>query len=250
MRPPIYTTRLCPLLLSSFFLLAGCRKEKIFLNPDGTPYKIQQITVVSSFADVPPDTYYFTYNSFGEPLTVKHAEPGTGHPNAAFLYDQYHRFIGFVRPYDNGFYETYSKFFYNDCNQIAGDSNYVFGPYIDSIPGIMPQYGGSVTLYKYDDLGRIIQTSFAFFGQPPTIETYTYDQFGDQVLGGMVYDNRVSYLRTNAIWMFLDNNYSVHNPFKADSYNAYGLPTVFEGENPLGQIIVATGTFTITYARR
>ena len=255
MRTPTYTTRLWLLLLSTFFLLEGCRKEKVFPNPDLTPYNIQQITVVSSYPDMPPDTYYFTYNGFGEPLTVKHADPGTGHPNAVFQYDKYGRLIVLVRPYENGYYESYSKYFYNDCDQIAGDSTYVFGTYIDSIPGITPQFGGTTTTFKYDGLGRIIQTSFAYFGQslippPPIVETYTYDRFGDQELGGLVYDNRVCYLRTNAVWMFLSTNYSVHNPFKADSYNAYGLPTVFESESPLGQIIDAPGKFTVTYARR
>jgi len=133
-----FSVRAGLLLLPALF--QACQKEKgsFFTNPDPTPYYIQQIAVISSGANTPDgiDTlvYSFTYNRRGDPLTVKHPGVATGNPNAAFLYDNYGRLSAYVRPYNGGGYESYVKYFYNDYNQIASDSEYIFGLYMDSVP--------------------------------------------------------------------------------------------------------------------
>lgn len=244
------------LLLPTLF--QACQKEKgtFFPNPDLTPFYIKQIAVISSGANTPDgsDTliYTFTYNRRGEPLTVKHPGAGTGNPNAAFLYDNYGRLSAYVRPYDGGGYESYVKYFYNDRNQIASDSQYIFGPYVDSVPIATLEYGFRLHWYKYDDQGRIIQRIDSGYGGGArfgSVYSFVYDGDGDLV-NGAVYDNKVNYRRTNAIWMFLSNDYSVHNAFQANSYNAYGLPLVFDGLNPIGDAVVDSGRILVTYGRR
>lgn len=240
--------------LASLSLLISCTKNEHFPpNGDPTPYYIRQIAVVGGFAPSPGDTliYTFTYDRLGRPLTVKHPVVSTGSPNAVFQYDKYGRLAGFVRPYANDNYETYNKYFYNQHNEIYKDSQYTFGPYVDSVPVGVVQYGGAVHWYKYDGLGRIIQRTDSFFpGEPAgNVINFAYDGNGDLV-NGSSYDNRVSYRRTNAIWMFLSNDYSVHNSFQAASYNAYGLPLDFQSYYPLGVVVANEGRMLVTYGRR
>ena len=256
MRIIIFSTRLSVLLLPTLFLLTGCLKEKLIApSLDPTPYRIQEISVINSYADE-PDTivYTFTYNSFGEPLTIKNPQVTTGNPNVFFQYDKSGRLIWMVRPYANGHFESWNKYFYNDRNQIVIDSQYVFGYYMDSIPVAYLPNGSWVRYYQYDDLGRIIQVRDSIdqggFGKSGDTNTLTYDQSGDLV-NSAVYDDHVSYRRTNAIWMFLSRDYSVHNAFKANSYNAYGLPLVF-ADPPyqiLGALISGNMQFFIKYEK-
>jgi hypothetical protein len=249
----ITPTRAAAALLS-LSLLTSCNKNEFF-PPSGdlTPYYIRQIAVVGGPAPAPGDTlvYTFTYDRLGKPLTVKHPIVATGSPNAVFQYDKYGRLSGFVRPYDNNLYETYNKYFYNGRNEIFKDSQYTFGPYIDSVPVGVVQYGGAVHWYKYDGSGRIIQRTDSFFGGEPAgdVVNFTYDGNGDLV-NGASYDNRVSYRRTNAIWMFLSNDYSVHNAFQSESYNAYGLPLAFQGYYPIGTVVANSGQMLVKYGRR
>jgi hypothetical protein len=260
-RPKPFFMRILPfsaaaglVLLSSLF--PGCQKEQgtFFADPDLTPYYIRQIAVVGGAGA--PDTndtlvYTFTYNRLGEPLTVRHPQVATGNPNAAFLYDNHGRLSAFVQPYDNGGYETYVKYFYNDRNEIASDSQYIFGSYIDSVPIANLEFGVTRHWYKYDDQGRIIQRIDSFYQGAIRFgsgASFTYDGKGD-LINGATYDNRVSYRRTNVIWMFLSNDYSVHNAFQADSYNVFGLPLAFDGNDPIGRVVTDAGTIILTYSR-
>lgn len=251
-----FSVRVGLLLLPALF--QACQKEQgsFSTNPDLTPYYIRQIAVAGYYFGDPDvsDTlvYTFTYNHRGDPLTVKSPGVATGNPNAAFLYDNYGRLSAYVQPYASGGYELYFKYFYNNRNQIASDSQYIFGAYVDSVPIANLEYGFRLHWYKYDDQGRIIQRidsgymGGARFGG---VVGFAYDGNGD-LINGAVYDNKVNYRRTNAIWMFLSNDYSVHNAFQADSYNAYGLPLVFNGNNPLGPVVTDGGPLVVTYGRR
>lgn len=241
-------------LLAVGMLLQGCVKEApYFHNPDLTPYYIRQITVNQVFGDpwVSID-YNFTYNRLGLPVTVKNTRVATGNPNAYFKYDKFNRLIWFLRPYESGGYESWDVYFYNDRNQIVVDSQYIFGPYIDSVPVGIPKYGGMIRWFKYDAQGRIsqrIDSTFRTTAPYGYVTNYSYDASGNLV-NGATYDNKVSYLRTNVVWMFLSNNYSVNNGFRADSYNSFGLPLVFNGLYPIGTVVPASGQMVVKYGNR
>jgi len=56
------------------------------------------------------------------------------------------------------------------------------------------------------------------------VDNYVYDAKGN--LSGRVYDNRTNMNQTHAVWMFVNRDYSVNNPFVADTYNSEDLPTI------------------------
>ncbi|MBS1661438.1 MAG: RHS repeat protein [Bacteroidetes bacterium] len=250
---PLHFARTCALFFMTLFILQSCVKDNpYFPNPDPTPYRIKKITVNAAFGN-PWDTlaYTFSYNKLGLPLTVMTSQVTTGNPNCYFKYDKLNRLIWFLRPYEAYAYETWDKYFYNDRNQIVLDSQYVFGTYYDSIPVGIPKYGGMVRWFKYDKQGRIIQridSTFRTITPYGEVTNFTYDASGNLVTGA-TYDNKVSYLRTNAVWMFLSNNFSVNNAFQADAYNSFGLPVKFNGHYPIGLVIQAGGQFVVEYER-
>ena len=89
-------------------------------------------------------------------------------------------------------------------------------------------YGYIVNQYTYDSKGRIIRIdSKNNFGHPPYFTTYAYDAAGNKVRTGAVYDNKKSYLRTNAWLMFITRDFSVNNYKVADEYNKKGLPLTY-----------------------
>jgi hypothetical protein len=59
---------------------------------------------------------------------------------------------------------------------------------------------------------------------PTQIYQFEYDGNGNLVTPGVVYDNKINFHRTNKIWMFLDRDYSINNPFAAETYNSNHLP--------------------------
>ena len=52
----------------------------------------------------------------------------------------------------------------------------------------------------------------------------------------MLYDHKVNIHRTNKVFMFVDRDYSMNNPFSAATYNGYLLPAH-----------IGTGTSPSTY---
>ncbi|HEV2352775.1 MAG TPA: hypothetical protein VGR89_00895 [Puia sp.] len=60
----------------------------------------------------------------------------------------------------------------------------------------------------------------------------SYDSRGNLILEGITYDDKINPLRTNPVWMFLFDNYSMNNPYLVYAinnikleYNSVGLPT-------------------------
>ncbi|HEY6956635.1 MAG TPA: hypothetical protein VI385_15395, partial [Flavisolibacter sp.] len=104
----------------------------------------------------------------------------------------------------------------------TSDSLYTFVSFQN---GVITEYlDAAMTFYTYDKEGRIIKDSTLWHGGYSTvINHYSYDVNGN--LEGNQYDQNLNPHRTNKIWMFLDRDYSVNNPFVADSYNAHKLPT-------------------------
>jgi hypothetical protein len=198
--------------------------------------------------------YSFRYNAAGDPVDVKNTAVGTGNPNAVFKYDNQHRLKEMIRPYDNGTFETWTKYFYNNAGQIVRDTQYIFGTYIDSLPTAHPDKNGfTINHFTYDVFGRVIERADSVFGPGPseyaTTTKFAYDTKGDLLVPETTFDSRTSLLRTNKIWMFICSNYSVNNGFLASAYSSSGLPISFPGGyGTMGPIITVSGNFNVEYA--
>src|SRR6202000_2349156 len=71
------------------------------------------------------DTLTFTYDHFGNPVTVTRPAPATGAPNLAFSYDKDHRLTAFYSTYSFGnTAEVFHKYFYDANGHITLDSVY------------------------------------------------------------------------------------------------------------------------------
>ncbi|MDP4149352.1 MAG: RHS repeat domain-containing protein [Bacteroidota bacterium] len=238
------------LLLLSLFV--SCQKDKIIgPNPDLTPYRISKIKLIPSLEQsLDSIIYTFTYNRFGEPLTVRNTAVRTGNPNVVFKYDKLGRLLYMVRPYENQSYESLDKYYYNEHNQIALDSQYNFGTYIDSVPTATMGRGFYVRRFKYDALNRVTERTDSFFlggGRSyGNTRTFQYDQAGNLITGA-AYDHKLNYRRTNVVWMFLTNDYSVNNAFIADTYSQFGLPLAWDTEDLLGTVVQGPGRVIISY---
>ena len=100
--------------------------------------------------------------------------------------------------------------------------------------------------YKYDDKGNLAYTARQYRAMRSWGEAVYNDTFR---VGS--YDTKIHLRRTNKMWMFIDRNYSVNNPFTAASYNSYGLPLMFDGRQYLQGLITLvpfiSGNTAVTY---
>ena len=244
-----------PVILVLSYLSCSCRKTVDYYKDhhqvDNKTCRISQIIVHEQASTAV--VYTFTYNSAGDPVTVKNTAVGTGNPNAVFKYDRQGKLKEMIRPCEDGHFETWTKYFYNSGSQIIRDTQYVFGTYIDSIPVAHPDKNGYwVSWFRYDTLGRIIARTDSVFGPGPstygTLYSFRYDVNGNLVTQGVTYDSHENLLRTNKIWMFLSNNSSLANVFHASAYNTNDLPLSFPGSYAImGPVVCLSGQFDVEY---
>jgi hypothetical protein len=212
------------LIATAIVLLSSCRKNDEILKHtpgnDPNPCQILQITYPLGSNN---DVLQFTYNSLGDPVSCTRMLGGhTGYPNFAFKYDDRNRLTDFIGPYDNNTTaEIWHRYFYNPQGDIILDSTYVFPRIVNGYPE--NAFTKQLTYYTYDHKRRIIKDSTVYSNPtPPVVHTYAYDANGNRT--GSAYDNKININQTHKIWMFLNKDYSINNPFTADSYTAAGLP--------------------------
>jgi hypothetical protein len=158
-----------------------------------------------------------------------------------------------IRPYDNGTFETWTKYVYNSGGLIVRDTQYTFGAYVDSTPIAHPETSGYwVSEFSYDAQGRVIARTDQSFGPGSSNYTSTsqfqYDANGNLVVDGATYDSHQNLLRTNKIWMFVCTNYSRNNGFHASAYTNHDLPQSFEGGyGVMGPIVPLDGRYDVRY---
>ena len=249
--------RTVPITALVLLLLSGCEKAVDYLKANPTavysPCKIIQFNYQKSFLIGGTDTVRFTYNAAGDPVTALRVHPSTGEPNWFFRYDAHGRFTDLIGRYgttDNGFTESWNRYFYDGHGRIIKDSAYFFPNEVNGQPTIDSIYRTSVeiALYEYDPKDRVSKETFIDKGFT-LVSTYTYDTRGNRQTpivvetsptGGApiasltvghgipaqaTYDNMINYHRTSNIWMFIDKDYSVNNPLTAAyDYNSYDLP--------------------------
>jgi YD repeat-containing protein len=189
-----------------------------------SPYRIDTFRYATDYGY---DTIKFTYEPWGDPLTLTRTNPMPGSPNFSFRYDRNHHltdFIGTWGPKHIGS-EFWHKYFYDAQGRITLDSEYLYITTTnDRITSYLSRYGYQ---FQYDEYGRITRQYDP--AQPAADSNYTYDNRGNlidpqNIFLGSPYDNKVSFQRTNWIWMFIDRDFSVNNSFIADTYNVGSLP--------------------------
>lgn len=226
------------LLVSGIIVFSSCQKNDQYFDADftkakpGKPTKatavIKKCSIVQMtyfVADGTTDVLQFTYNSSGDPASVtRNAGSHTGYPNYSFKYDQKKRLTDFIGVYEgNVNAEFWHKYFYDNNDNIVMDSTYIFPRISNGFPE--NAFDKRLTFYVYDNSGRIIKDSTVSQSGSPVVQTYAYDANGNKI--GKTYDGNSNINRTNAIWMFLNRDYSTNNPFNADAYNTSGLPSSF-----------------------
>jgi len=248
------TTHQLTFFIVIVLFLAACQKLVDYVEKKvkgDTEYRncvIRQVTVTDAYSPGQKVHYSFFYNALGDPIRVTNDQVGTGNPNMTFKYDKRNRLTELLRDYNNGSYETWHKYIYNQKNQIVRDTQYVFGEIGPSGPLPVPNEFTLIT-YVYDAENRIIKDTYSFYSDGTLdfqfTENYSYDVKGNRT--GRSYDSKLSLLRTNKIWMFIARDYSLSNPFVATSYNEHKLPLSFSTEGLGGDLVPLTGHFDVDY---
>ena len=217
------------LFVAVAILLSGCKKiEEAILKDPCADFKFCNIKSFTLSGDFPGNKFTFTYDAWGNPLSVSSTAVGTGAPNRQFKYDGLHRLTEYIWPYNNGSFESWTKYVYDASGRIAFDTSYALGNITPSGPA--NYLWARLTTYTYDGTCRVIKTSAVALGGKAGdttvyVSLYSYDSNGNLIRPGIVYDNKVNIHRTNKVFMFVDRDYSMNNPFTASKYNAYGLPS-------------------------
>jgi hypothetical protein len=238
-------------------LLPGCSKiaERLEQDPD----EIGKFCRIDTFNYTGMSVPYYqqvtiSYNRFGNPVTMAPSaySPvfGEDFDDIFFRYDKFDRLVDCIfggvdpNPYPDGPFsigsiDLWHRFTY-PMPGIVVDSFFNYdGPGIPPIENPPPGYVSvTVSRYELDKEGRTIRTEVK--REPGTASSTTsyntrYDNRGNMVRPGIVYDDKVNVYRTNKVWQLLFQDYSMNNPiFPATTFyppttgitafNKWGLP--------------------------
>ena len=230
----------CLTIFTAVLLLTACQKRGTF----EVPCKIE--TVYSNINGDDENTATFTYNGWGDPVTIIQSNPTTGRPHYYFTYDSNHRLKTWKSDYGGSdFVEYYTKYYYDNNNFIVRDTTWFQGANINDLS----TFGSRIVSdYAYDSKGRVSKVTITYVGAPiPPIEkVYTYDAHDNLIRAGATYDNKTNYLRTSLVLAFMMRDYSKNNVYAATSYNSKNLPTAFSagGRPPLFNTPISSITYT------
>ena len=205
-------------------LISGCRIKQLIIKEDGQKDR----------------SGTFTYNTNSDPVSYTPKGYSNGSLKYEFRYDaggHLTDYIGYDPTAIPASCYFWTKYSYDGHNRIVRDSVYYnckYGPALTSFA----DYVG-ITVYEYDNSDRITTVIYRqFHNSVPNGVTgyykYDYNESGNLVTPGAVYDDKTSIYRTSKIWMFLGRNYSVNNLMPALSYNPNGLPVAFAGNTTRG----------------
>lgn len=221
------------------------------------------------------DSLIFRYNDYGNPVSITRITDANGATDYLFRYDARQRLTDYAGPCQDGLFESWRHYYYDNSNRIAGDTVYYFGQV--GLDGPLPDPAaakpydrlpvGQTDRYEYDEENRIVKVIRTFTeGGEATIQ-YTYNEAGNlekrytafsaspdlnyiTVFGP--YDNKVNMHRTHPIWQFIDQDYSRNNPFTADAYNAQVLPLKIssaKAESDQAFLLIRYGTLEVEYKK-
>lgn len=269
------------LVLAFTAFLSGCQKLIDYVHKPGNGPDLSDICQVQTVsADGPwSASYVFNYNKRNDLESIITSALGTGNPNVFLIYDKKHRasqslFSFTPTPTTPGIVWAWHKYDYNKADQIIRDTMYGFTG-IGSDGVVVPSSEFmSVSVLKYDACDRVVASDdsvWAFGNFSNTYHfAYKYDARGNlsyqarQYRGAgsqwlpyndtfrlAPYDDKISIRQTNKMWMFIDKNYSINNSMSGATYNNYGLPLSFDGQQYLQGLVTLLpflyGNVTVQY---
>ena len=226
-------------------LFSGCSKAIDYLR-DNPGEVIKQCQVQK--LQVNSDTVYIDDNSAGNPVDMIYhffypLGPGNSYAiDNYFRYDKWNRLTDLLAVFnfpgvgESSSALTWNRYSYPRPN-IVLDSFFTYGNMPVNSPNPPLSQLDYLKIFQLDGEGRIIKETIEFPSLPgqSSVGNFSYDRNGDLVIPGVTYDSTVSPYRTNAVWMFIFQNYSVNNAYQEEGFppllsytdiNAFGLPQV------------------------
>lgn len=220
------------------------------------------------------DSLIFRYNDHGNPVSITRMTDG-GTASYIFRYDAQQRLTDYAGPCQDGLFESWHHYYYDNSSNIAGDTVYYFGQVGDAGP--LPDPAAAkpydrlpvrqTDRYEYDQESRMVKVIRNFTEGDEMSMLYTYNAAGNlekrytafsaspdlnytTTFGP--YDNKVNMHRTHPVWQFIDQDYSRNNPFTADAYNAQVLPLKISAGKPESNqafLLIRYGTLEVEYKK-
>jgi hypothetical protein len=243
--PPCQITRV---IIPSDLLVAANRVEPRTYTPKRIASRPQHTAF--NLSPGVADTINFTYNNYGNPTSMTHKRD-VGE-NALFRYDGSNRLKEYINIFSNGAGDFWHRYTYDKIKTDLIIADTAFRDFISSNGQLIDYNDIDLTTFKYDSYYRIIQST-EYVNGDTIVTTYTYDANGNRQFAGANYDNKPNIHLTNSIWMFIDREYSIHNPTNQESYtyNTTGYPLTINNSSSvvpgLGFIIIGY-PFAITRA--
>ena len=177
-----------------------------------------------------PDSAIFYYNNKGNPVRIS-SPTGMYPPDIYFYYDEKDRLTDYFGSFPNDMYFWWYHYNYDNKGRVIADTLNGFGAIIDGKPVPHDEFKWH-SVYEYDPFDRIKKVTMTeFTSTGKYIDSFAYNSAGNLVFPRdyqfEAHDNKVSFLRTNKVWMFLSRNYSRNNLARAEAYNSAGLPVRF-----------------------
>ena len=206
-----------------------------------------------------PDTVAIHYNAAGDPIDmVKNHQNSIWQSDRVFRYDNKQRLTDYIWATKGSNYRLIWHRYGYPKKSIVTDSLFT---YISDGSGPNPpkENFSYLSVDSLDEQGRIVKIANYPGGSSGVyINTFKYNAKGNLDIQYAVYDNKLSILHTNKVWMFLNNDYSVNNRLnneggllQINNYNQAGLPLDFNvvpGNHGSNVLFVSVGTkLLVTY---
>lgn len=237
-----------------FFQLVSCQKiiDHYFPNHPEQPDEVEfQDTVSCDMSGIDVWTFYndgtetterglLFYDAMRKPDSIIFLNnSGSNFPGYHFHYDDMSRLKEFEITFP-GTGELLLRHLYGYKNKTT---KRVYSDTL-SVYYTNPKYT-IISILEYDQKGRVskevkIKGDTISSESYPSLEPVVYDydiennlvvQLDQVALD--VYDEKINFLRTNRLWMFLDRNYSLNNIRGTQIFNSQGLVTDFNKRGPL-----------------
>lgn len=229
------------------FSLSSCEKVGEFFPRSGRDNDYQPCNIrkiITRFQDRItglPDSfvYIFSYDLKGNPVSiVPNKQMANSLYTIRFLYDHKNRLTDYYGVFNVpgisfDFFDLHT-YQYDSKNRVVRENFYYSaGNFIDVKNGTKEAI--AYYFYEYDRWGRIIKVrTINYPGTQSEYERtdfYQYDNHGNLIKSGAVYDTKLNMAGTNTIWMFLRRDYSKNNSFIAEKYNRHGFPILLNLQN-------------------
>lgn len=170
---------------------------------------------------------FFYYTPEGLPLSVQYIQPNFNSES------NIHRF-GYGKHKELISYQIFDGIYAFTRHSYGYSGNRIT---LDTMFSDLGEQFMQISRLQYDNEGRIIQEDIEVIERnfTPVSELstrqYMYDSSGNLISPLVtMYDNKISYLRIDPLWMFIHRNYSRNNPQGVTQYNNKNLPLGFTEE--------------------